>query len=285
VPERIRPVAVLLGILVAAGYGSSDFLGGIVSRRATALAVLSVSQVVAIAVAAAVSVVAGGHVYGGDLAFGAAAGVLNVAAIGCLYRGLAIGQMGQVAPIAAVVGAVIPVVWGLARGERPGVPALVGIGLAIVAAALLSSERDERHGPLVGQALLLALAAGIGFGVSLILFAAASHHKGFWPVMSSKCAALVAVWLTLVAAHRLRTITQVPRLQAGSAGLLEVSASLVLLVALRDYPTAIVAPLASLAPGFTSFHAWWHLHERTSRVQMLGLAFALVALGLIATAS
>ena len=278
-------MAVLLGILVAAGYGSGDFLGGIASRRAATLAVLSVSQIVAVVCAAVIALVAGGHVYGGDLAFGAVAGVLNVAAIGCLYRGLAIGRMGQVAPLAEVIGSVIPVIWGLARGERPGVPALCGIGLAIVAAGLLSSDRDEKHGSLGGQALLLAIGAGIGFGVSLILFAAASHHAGFWPVASSKVAALVAVWGVLLATRGARIVAEVPKPPVGLAGLLEVSASTVLLLALRHYPTAIVAPLAALAPGFTSFHAWWYLHERTSRIQMLGLVLALVALGLIATGS
>ena len=52
----------------------------------------------------------------GDYALGALGGVLNVAALGCLYQGLAVGRVGVVAPVAAVIGAVIPVVWGLTTG-------------------------------------------------------------------------------------------------------------------------------------------------------------------------
>jgi uncharacterized membrane protein len=225
----------------------------------------------------------GGHPYGTDVAFGVVAGVLNAAAIGCLYRGLAIGQMGQVAPLAAVIGALIPVVWGLVRHEHPGVPALIGVGLAIVAAALLSADRDERKGPLGGRALVLATGAGIGFGVSLVLFAAASHHGGYWPVLGARAAAFAAVWSTLALTGGLAGLRTVPKVWATSAGLLDVGATALLVAALRTSLTVVVAPIASLAPGFTTLHAWWYLHERLSRVQLVGLALALIGLGLIAT--
>ncbi len=277
-------MAVVLGLIVAASFGSADFLGGVASRRAATLAVLATSQVAAFLGAIAVALVAGGHPHGTDLAFGAVAGVLNVAAIGCLYRGLAIGQMGQVAPVAAVIGAVLPVLYGLLRGERPGVPALIGVGLAVIAAALLSAEREERRGPLFGRALVLAAAAGIGFGVSLVLFAAASHHGGLWPVLSARSAALVAVWSALALGGSFGSLAEVPKVQAASAGLLDVGATSVLLLALRGNLTALVAPVASLAPGFTTLHAWWYLHERISRVQLIGVVLALAGLGLIATA-
>lgn len=274
----------LLGLIVAAGFGSADFLGGLASRRAATLAVLSVAQLAAVIVALVVTLTAGGHPYADDVGFGALAGVLNVAAIGCLYQGLAIGQMGQVAPIAAVIGAVIPVGWGLLRGEHLGPAPLVGVGLAIVAAALLSLDRDERRGPLVGRALVLAAAAGSGFGVSLVLFSAASHHGGYWPVLSARVAALLSVWTVLVVTGGLSGLRGVPAAKAVGAGILDVGATTLLLTALRTSLTAIVAPVASLAPGFTTLHAWWYLHERLSRVQLFGVALALVGLGLIATA-
>jgi uncharacterized membrane protein len=277
-------LTVVLGLLVAAGFGSGDFLGGLASKRAATLAVLAVSQVAAAIGAAILALSVGQHVHGTDLGWGAVAGVLNAAAIGCLYRALAIGQMGQVAPIAAVIGAVLPVLVGLGRGERPGGAALVGIVLAVVAAALLSSEREERRGPLFGQALVLAAAAGLGFGTSLLLFAAASHHGGLWPVLSARGAALVAVWITLAVTGGVGSVRAVPKVQAASAGLLDVGATALLLVALRGSLTAIVAPVASLAPGFTALHAWWYLHERLSDVQRVGVVLALVGLALIATA-
>lgn len=276
-------MGVLLGIVVAASFGSGDFLGGLASRRSPTLAVLAVSQVAAFIGAAVIALSFGGHVYGGDVAFGVVAGILNAGAIGCLYRGLAIGQMGQVAPIAAVVGAVLPVGWGLLRGEHLDAAALIGVGLAVVAAALLSAEPSGQRFHVGAPALLLAIGAGVGFGVSLILFAAASHHGGFWPVLSARAGAMVAVWSVLVVAGGVANVRAVPRLLATGAGLLDVGATALLVTALRTSLTAIVAPVASLAPGFTTLHAWWYLRERLSRLQLVGLGVALVGLALIAS--
>ncbi len=244
---------------------------------------LCVSQVAALFGATVIALGFGGHVFWTDMLLGALAGVLNAAAIGCLYRGLAIGQMGQVAPIAAVVGAILPVGWGLFRGERPGVPALVGVGLAVVAAALLAADADERRIRLGAPALILAAGAGVGFGVSLLLFATTSHHGGFWPVLSARAGAMVAVWTALAITGGLAGLRAVPKALATGAGLLDVGATALLITALRTSLTVIVAPIASLAPGFTTLHAAWYLHERLSRVQLVGLGLALVGLGLIAT--
>jgi drug/metabolite transporter (DMT)-like permease len=275
-------LGVVLGLVVAACFGSGDFLGGLASRRARTLAVLSVAQVSALVVALAVALGLGGTVHAHEVEFGVAAGLLNVTAIGCLYRGLAIGQMGRVAPVAAVVGAVLPVVWGVVRGEPLSAFEITGIVLAVAAGALLSSEPDERSGPLFGQALLLAAAAGVGFGVSLILFAAASHHGEMWPVLGARAAACAVVWIALLLRRGIPTLAGVPKGQAGAAGVFDVGASMILLVTLKSNLTAVIAPVASLAPAFTTGHAWWYLHERVSRIQLLGLLVALAGLALIA---
>lgn len=277
-------MGVVLGLLVAACFGSGDFLGGVASRRAPTVPVLAVSQVAALTGAVVMALTIGGHVRGHAVLLGAIAGLLNVAAIGCLYRGLAVGQMGQVAPIAAVIGAVLPVVWGVGVShEHPGALEVVGIVLAVIAAAMLSIERTGAKRVEFGRALLLAAAAGFGFGISLVLFAAASHRgNGLWPVLSARVAAFVAVWVFLWFVRRPKALVEVPKMVAAGAGLLDVGATAVLLIALRSNFTSLVAPVASLAPGFTAAHARWYFHEKGSGVQMGGLAVALVALALIA---
>jgi drug/metabolite transporter (DMT)-like permease len=275
-------VGVVLGLLVAASFGSGDFLGGLASRRAPTLAVLSIAQTSALVLAVAVTLAVGGPVDGHDMEFGVAAGLLNVMAIGCLYRGLALGQMGRVAPVAAVIGAVLPVVWGVIRGESLSPYEIAGIVLAVVAGGLLSSEPDERGGPGFGPAILLAVAAGTGFGVSLVLFAAASHHGGLWPVLGARMAACIAVWIVLVLRRGAPSLATVPKGLASSAGACDVGASMILLVTLKSNLTAVIAPVASLAPAFTAGHAWWYLHERVSRLQLVGLLVALTGLALIA---
>ncbi len=275
-------MAILLGLTVAASFGSGDFLGGLASRRSRTLAVLLLVQLSAVVVATAVAVGDGGSPTTGALLLGAGAGILNVAALGCLYQGLAVGQIGQVAPLAAVVGACIPVGWALATGERPGAVTLVGVGLAIVAAALISAERDERRPEGSRAALGLAVTAGVGFGTSFILFAEASHRHGFWPVLSARVAALLGVGIVVLVVGERARLPSNSRWLAIGAGVLDAGATALLLVALRSGLVAVVAPAAALAPGFTVLHAWWYLRERASPLQVGGLALALCGLVLIA---
>lgn len=276
-------MSLLLGLVVAAAFGSGDFLGGLASRRASTLAVLVVVQLCALAGAAVVATVAGGDPTGTDLGLGALAGALNVVALGCLYRGLAIGQIGAVAPVAAVVAAIIPVGWGLATGERPSALALVGVGLAIVAGGLLGRDRDERPSQHSSRALLLAVGAGVGFGLSFVCYAATAEDSRFWPVLTARVAAVAVVVAALLITRTPLVLPRASRGQAVGAGLLDVSAATLQLVAVRAGLAATVAPVAALAPGFTVFHAHWYLHERASRAQLVGLVVALVGLVLIAT--
>lgn len=275
-------MAILVGLLVAASFGSGDLLGGLASRRGSTLTVLAFAQLTALVGAIVVALAAGGPVTAVVVWLGATAGVLNVLALACLYQGLAIGQIGEVAPVAAVVGAVIPVAWALATGERPAALALVGSALAVVAGGLISLDRDARRGGREGR--VLALAAGVGFGTSFILFAEASHHSGFWPVLTGRVAAVLGVGVVFVAARAPRSLPSLPRWQAVGAGLLDVVATTLLLVAVRHGLVAEVAPVAALAPAFTVLGAWWFLHERASRVQAAGFGLAVAGLVLIATA-
>ncbi len=275
-------MAVLIGLLVAASFGSGDFLGGLASRRDNTLTVLAWAQLAALVGALIVAFVWGGPLTANAVLLGAGAGLLNMVALGCLFQGLAIGQIGQVAPAAAVIGAILPVAWGLAIGERPAALTLAGAGLAVVAAALVSAEKDERRAEGARTALLLAVLAGIGFGTSFILFADSSHHPGFWPVLSARVAAVIGVWLIVLIRGAPKTLAAPSTRLAASAGLLDVTATTLLIVAVRTGLTAVVAPVASLAPGFTVMHARWYLHEKLSRLQTVGLFIALVGLCLIA---
>ncbi len=276
-------MAIIVGLLVAVSFGSGDFLGGLASRQATTITVLAIAQLAAVAGATIVALVAGGPLTGSVVLLGMGAGALNVTALGCLYHGLAIGQIGEVAPVAAVVSAVIPVTWGLAIGERPPNAALVGGALAVVAAGLITLDRDEQLGKHMGRALLLAVAAGVGFGTSFILFASSAHHSGFWPVLTARLAAVVGVGIVVVVSRAPMSPPPRPRNRAICAGLLDVLATTLLLVAVRHGLVTVVAPVAALAPAFTVLWAWWYLRERVSRVQIGGLVVALTGLVLIAT--
>src|SRR5688572_10594657 len=114
-------VAVALGFGAALSWGLADFLGGISARRLTLAAVLLVSQLTALAAIAIV--VSAGSVETaslGDVAPALGAGVCQLFGIAALYRALSIGTMSVISPISASGAAALPVIVGLATGERPG---------------------------------------------------------------------------------------------------------------------------------------------------------------------
>ena len=138
-------MAVLLGVMVAVSFGSGDFFGGRATRQASALGVLVISQACGLAVAAILAITVAATVAGNDLVFGACAGMVNVFGLGLLYYALSRYAVGVVAPVAAVVGAVVPIAWGVLDGERPSIVVWVGVVLAIAAGALIAREPDADH--------------------------------------------------------------------------------------------------------------------------------------------
>lgn len=277
-------MGIVVGLLSAACFGSGDFLGGRASRDAPALLVLFLAQVAAGIGAIALVFAFTGDPIGRDLAYGAAAGLVNAVGLGCLYRGLAVGRMGIVAPVAAVVGSVIPVAWGLVVGEHPGGLVLLGVVVAVVAGALISREEDA-SGDAARRSVLIAVAAGVGLGTSFILFAHTGSASGLWPVLSARVLAVLGVGAAVALGLRRESLrlAAMPVRLAIVAGLFDVGATALLLVALRNDLAVIVAPIVALAPAFTVLWAWTLLHEPVSRVQILGLALALGGLVLIAT--
>jgi drug/metabolite transporter (DMT)-like permease len=280
-------VGVFLGLCIAAAFGSGDFLGGRSARLAPTISVVVVVQAVALAGAIGVVVAVSGSADGHDLLLGGAAGAANVVGLGLLYRALATGRMGTVAPITAVVAAMVPVGWGLTRGERPGTVALVGVAMAVTGAAVLAAHSEGPRSSAGWRGTLgLAVAAGAGLGLSFVLFAKTSHGSGFWPVLSARAASLVLAGAAFLAMAPRRGGMAVPRggaaWMAAGAGVCDVTANVVLLVAVRRALTVIVAPVAALAPAFTVFWASVVLGERLVSSQWLGLSLGLLGLVLIA---
>jgi drug/metabolite transporter (DMT)-like permease len=277
---------IVLGALVALGWGSGDFLGGISAKRLPTVTVLLVSQAVGLAVALLLVValrdaVPEAHIF----LLSAGAGVVGVGALGLLFRGLAVGRMSIVAPLSAIGGGVLPVAWGLLRGERPSALALVGVGLALVAAAVVGrgAEHDPARSISPRMELALGAGAGIGFGVVFILLSEASSGSGMWPIFIARCTSvpMLAVIATVVGAS-LR-VTRADFAPVAGAGLFDVGANALVLLAVRRGLVSLVAPVASLYPAITVLFARVVLHERIGRQRAGGLALALVGLALIAT--
>ncbi len=241
-------MGVLLGLLSALGFGSGDFLGGQASKRASTPAVLFVVQLTAALGAIVLAIGFSGDPIGRDLTFGAAAGIVNAIGLGLLYHGLGTGRMGVVAPVAAVMGAVIPVAWGLLTGEQPGTVVIVGVLLAVVAVALIAREHDESVEGSVSRSVVVAVLAGVGLGTSLVFFAQTGSDSGFWPVLTARIVATAVAAIAIAVAVRAGPVQLParPRRAAMVAGIFDVAATAFVVTGVRDDLAVIVAPIAAL---------------------------------------
>jgi drug/metabolite transporter (DMT)-like permease len=281
-------MAALLALVSSVGYGISDFSGGLASRRAPAIAVVQVSNALTLVLALlAVTLLPGSAYRVADVAWGLAAGTVGLIGVVLLYRGLAIGPMSVVAPLTAVLSAIVPVLVGLLRGERPGLLSLAGVGLAVPAIALIGRQSEGRLGqPVSRGAVLSALAAGVSFGGFYVLLAQTGSNGGAWPLVGQR-AASVGILLALTALAVRRGTPALPHgrslLLAILAGVTDFVANLTYVLATHRGLLALVAVLSSLYPATTLLLARTMLRERLAREQVGGLLLAAVAVALIAS--
>jgi drug/metabolite transporter (DMT)-like permease len=296
-------MAILGGLLVALFYGAGDFLGGLAAKRTSTLTVVIGSFSIA-AVLLAIAT-AGWAIVGTlpspeprDLWLGLATGCIGPIALGLLYHGLATGRMSVVAPITAVVAAIVPLLWGLASGERPSALALVGVAVALVSVALISGAppHDDHPAdaatPPVRTVIGPAVASGLGFGAIYVLLAATSADAGLWPlVVARPLAVALTVGVALVVAVRARTAVATTLVAprgawpyVAGAGVLDITANATYLAATNAGLLSIVAVLSSLYPAATVVLARLVLGERLHRIQVAGLALAACGIAAMAAA-
>jgi drug/metabolite transporter (DMT)-like permease len=279
-------VAVLLALCSAAVYGAGDFFGGLSSRRAPALLVVGASQLVGLVVAMVLALALGGSLTGADAAWAAAGGLAGAVGLGIFYRALADGSMSVVAPVTAVCAAGVPVLAGLAGGDVVGAPALVGLVLALPAVGLVA--REPGKGSRIDlRTVAIALGAGTLFGTFFVLLHKTSTTSGLWPVAVARLASSLAVGvLVLGLATMRRAAPRLPRAAVPlvvAAGVADMSANVLYLLAVRRGQLSIVGLLSSLYPVSTVLLATLLLRERLSKVQLAGVGGCTLAVLLIAS--
>src|SRR5450631_1206661 len=280
-------MAALLALVSAICYGVSDFSGGLGSRRAAATTVVLVSNAVSLVLAVlAVELLPGSTYSGRDMLWGVAGGVLGLLGVVLLYRGLAIGPMSVVAPLTAVLSALVPLAAGVIAGERPGTMAVIGV--ALPAMLLLAREPSRPAAAVLSRgALASALCAGLGFGGFFVLLAQTGPGGGAWPLVAQRAASVaLLLGISLVAALRQGGSVPVPGGRvlalAAVAGITDFAANLAYVIATHHGLFALVAVITSLYPASTLLLARGVLGERLARQQSAGLAIAAVAVALIA---
>lgn len=276
-----RPVPVLFALLSAAVYGVADYCGGRASRRQPAVVVTVFGQSVSLVLIVVAVAIAGTPVPSASTWWwGAAGGLAGAVGLASFYHALSRGSMSAVAPMTAVISIALPVVVGLASGERPAPIAYVGIVLSVVAVALVSGVVAAHHQRTPRPVLAFAVVAGLGFGGLFVCLDRTADDSGLWPLVAVRIVSMSTL-LVVALVLRLRPTGREGLGLAAVAGVLDMAANVFYLIAVRDDLLSLVSVLAALYPVSTVVLAMTIDHERVSRWQALGMGLAAVAAVLI----
>ncbi|MGA2372730.1 MAG: DMT family transporter [Candidatus Korobacteraceae bacterium] len=270
-----------LSLGAAAIWGGGDFAGGIATRRANVFRVVAGAHACGLVLMLALAWMTGEPIppYS-SLGWGVVAGITGAFGIAALYKGLAIGRMGVVAPVASVVTAVLPVLFGFRTEGLPGRLQLAGFALALVSIWLVArpeGEIDSHRG------LGLAILAGVMFGLFLVSGKQAGQYGVFWPLVAARAASTLLMLLIVAFLPRDPRSLRSALLPILLSGLCDSGANAMFIAATRHGRLDVAAVLSSLYPASTVILARVLLKERISRMQGVGIVGALAAVALIST--
>ena len=274
-------LAAPLALGASASWGFGDFLGGVKSRTLHPLAILAVSQPVGLVVLGVVVAVRATAPPGAEVAWAAPAAVVGTIGLAAFYRGMAVGAISIVAPIAGA-GAAIPVLVGVLRGDRPSLLQGVGFAAAIAGVVLTSWERRP------DQAWF---AAGAGFGlISMVAFGCyfvflhqASGDDFLWPAFLFRVVSTSLVWVALLVLRPAVHGVGGAFLMLALIGLLDTGGNTLYAAASSYGALSVTAVLASLYPVVTVLLARYRLRERVHRLQEVGIALTIAGIVLVST--
>jgi drug/metabolite transporter (DMT)-like permease len=270
----------VLALCSAALWGTGDFIGGLSTRTLNVLVVLFWSQLVGLLGVAVWVGLSGAERPGAVLLWAVAAGLSAAVGLGCLYRGMAVGAMGIVAPISAT-SPIVPLAVSVVGGDAPTAVQWVGIALALVGIVLVSREPGGA-GPRFAEGVGLALVASLGFGLFLVGMGEAAQASTPWAITTARFSSVVALLIVLAATRT------VPRVRRGlivpviAVGIFDTGANVLFAFATTHGSLGVVSVLSSLYPLATILLARAVLHERLGAGRTAGGLIALGGAALIA---
>ncbi len=283
----------LLALAAAVLWGGGDFSGGMGVKDAgggvrAALRVVLLSHVTSFSVLVAVALLRGNAFpRGALLAWGLGAGVAVGLALTCFYIALSRGAMGASAAVSGLLAAAIPATLAVWSDGSPGMRRLIGFVVAGVAIWLIAAGPNE-----VAQrgTVLLAIAAGVGFGIYFVALKMAGPVGPVWAMATARMGSLSVCSLMFLGVGLMPRRPGEPEVRLGrrsvawamGTALLDTSGNLLFVAATQAGRLDVAAVLASLYPASTILLAAVWLGERPTRRQGLGMVTALVAVVLIA---
>jgi drug/metabolite transporter (DMT)-like permease len=268
-----------LSLGAAAVWGGGDFAGGIATKRANVFRVVAGAHACGLVLMLLLAWLTGEPFPPrSSLGWGVLAGISGAFGIAALYKALAIGRMGIVAPVASVITAILPVMVGIRSEGMPDRIQLVGFALALVSTWLVArpdGEIDSHRG------LGLAVLAGVLFGLFLVAGKQAGHGGVFWPLVAARTASTLLMLAIVALSPRDTRSLRTALLPILLSGLLDSAANALFIAATRHGRLDVAAVLSSLYPASTVILARALLKERLSATQNAGIVGALLSVALI----
>ena len=271
---------VTFGLAASLCWGSGDFGGGLASRRANVASVIVAAYSVGFVLMVTLALIwKEPFPLTADLLWAGLAGVAGVLGLLAFYSALASGKMGIAAPISAILTATLPVLFSVFTAGLPNPLQVGGFMLALLAIGLISRPEERSGGSRRG--IGLAVLAGCGFGCFFIVISRVHVDDTFW---SLAVARLVSVALLLIVLHLRRQDILPGRAVAPLVvltGVLDSVGNAFFVLAAHSGRLDVAAILSSLYPAATVLLAALVLRERVTRIQSVGILFALLAIPMI----
>lgn len=275
--------AILLALGSSVAYGLTDFLGGIAARRAHIFLLGTITQPFGLVILLVIAPLVGGTVTSEVWFWGAVSGLGGAFAYVLLFRALAMGPMSVASPISALVAVVLPVLAGVAFGERLPVVGWMGIAMGMLAVLMVSQVHEDAPHPVSLQLILLSFGAGVFISIFLVALERAPDDSGLWPLVVVR---IITSILLVAAAAGTRVIARPGRdvaVLAISSTVLDVAATAMFMLATRQGLLTVVAVITALYPAATVIMARIVLKEHLQALQRWGLGLAAVSVAVLAS--
>lgn len=271
--------SIMYALSAALTWGSGDFISGLGARRIGAFHTLLISLPIGFLAALAGALAIGEPVSSlADLGWGILGGLVGTVGFMSMLHGFAVGRMGVVSPVAAAIGAMVPVFVTALSAGMPPAQQLWGFGLALASIWLVSPRGGEQHN---NSGLGLGIIAGLGFGLFFTTLDQISEGATFWPLAASRLASSLMLAGIALATRRRLLPAKLPVAILIASGVLDMLGNFLFLRAVQTGRLDIAAVLVSLYPGITVLLARIIEKEHLSRLQVVGVGLALLAIALI----
>jgi drug/metabolite transporter (DMT)-like permease len=275
---QVVPTSFSLAAVFA--WGTSDFLGGYAARRANAFLLTSLAHASGLVLMLVLATATHAQVPSErSILWAIAGGISGGGALALFYRALAAGRMGLTAPVAAVLGAAVPTIVGMATEGVPGTVHIAGFVIAAAGIWLISRSEDGSSAEGIG----LAAIAGVGFAGFYLCISQAKDGSALWLAVFSRIGALSVTGMIVLLQQNFRDITNAAARWGLLAGCLDVSGTALFVRAEQTGRLDSAVVLTSLYPAITVLLARLILREHFTRWKAVGLFAALLAVPMIAS--